>query len=71
MTDQEDVADATTDIAMAIEGLTNWAEEIDGSVMACAKALARIATALEGIQRGLEKVEREVDQELGVGPIDG
>jgi len=34
MTDQEDVADATTSVAMAIEGLTNWAEEIDGSVMA-------------------------------------
>lgn len=69
--DQEDGADATTDVAMAIEGLTNWAEEIDGSVMACAKALARIATALEGIQRGLEKVSNEVDQEIGKGIIDG
>jgi len=65
MTDQEDVADATTSVAMAIEGLTNWAEEIDGSVMACAKALARIATALEGILRGLENIDHEVDREMG------
>lgn len=71
MTDQEDGADATTSVAMAIEGLTNWAEEIDASVMACAKALARIATALEAIQRGLERVEHEVDQELGKAIIDG
>ena len=55
--------------AMATIG--DWAEEIDGSVMACAKALARIATALEGIQRGLEKVSNEVDQEIGKGIIDG
>ena len=55
--------------AMATIG--DWAEEIDGSVMACAKALARIATALEGIQRGLERVEREVDQELGKADING
>ena len=55
--------------AMATIG--DWAEEIDGSVMACAKALARIATALEGIQRGLEKVSNEVDQEIGKGLIDG
>jgi hypothetical protein len=65
MTDQEDVADATVSVAMAIEGLTNWAEEIDGSVMACAKALARIATALEGILHGLEKIDHEVDREMG------
>jgi len=55
--------------AMATIG--DWAEEIDGSVMACAKALARIATALEAIQRGLEKVELEVDQELGKADING
>jgi|KBSMisStandDraft_5_1062788.scaffolds.fasta_scaffold43046_5 hypothetical protein len=55
--------------AMATIG--DWAEEIDGSVMACAKALARIATALEGIQRGLERVEREVDQEIGKADING
>lgn len=66
-----DEADAATDIAMAIEALTNWAEEIDASVMACAKALARIATALEGIQRGLERVEQEVDQEIGKADING
>ena len=55
--------------AMATIG--DWAEEIDGSVMACAKALARIATALEAIQRGLEKVELEVDQELSKADING
>jgi len=55
--------------AMATIG--DWAEEIVGSVMACAKALARIATALEGIQRGLERVEREVDQEIGKADING
>ncbi|HYV88307.1 MAG TPA: hypothetical protein VFA91_06995 [Candidatus Polarisedimenticolia bacterium] len=49
--------------AMATIG--DWAEEIDGSVMACAKALARIATALEGILHGLEKIDHEVDREMG------
>jgi len=55
----------------AMATIADWAEEIDGSVMACAKALARIATALEGIQRGLERVEREVDQEIGKADING
>jgi len=59
----EDQANQEHDAIMAaIDRVADWTQELDGSVMACAKALARIATALEGIHRGLETV----DQELGV-----